>query len=104
MFNHRISLIICIILASIGILWLGPITGATFNGRKTFLLSIEQAIILHPKCDFQYSSGATFCINSYNHAYDLGIIVCGLLGLLILVCIFLLIRIEVRKQNPSSKT
>jgi hypothetical protein len=101
MLKQRSSLIICLIVATIGILCLGPINGATFNGQNTFLLTIEQKLSSHPKCNFVYSSGAMYCMSSFSHAYDLGIILCGLLGLLIFFYVIQLVRLDVRKNHNS---
>jgi hypothetical protein len=104
MLNLRFRLGICIVLALIVIVWLGPLTGATFNGQKTFLLSLEQGLSPNPKCNFQYSSSATFCTNSYKHAGEIGVIICSFFGLLILVCIFQVIRLDARNHNNKQSS
>lgn len=101
MLNRRRNLYIGILIAIAGILWLGPIAGATGNGEKTFLIPLEQLFGLNMDISCRaagYGSGSTSCMDTYSRASDVGIILCLLLGVVILICVFQLVRLWVRKR------
>ena len=102
MFHRRSYLYGAIAAAVLGIWYLGPVTGATFNGQKSFLVTVVGFFHSDLGCQAAgFSSGSTACMDTYSQAGDLGAVICCLLGLVILVCIFQLVRLWVRRRFRS---
>ena len=87
--NNRRKLWTGMVIAAVLLLWFMPIVGSTANGGETFLLHFMQAFGV---------SGSSDDLSPYNEAAKFGIGICFLLAFTIVVCIFQLVRLWVRKR------
>lgn len=99
MLNRRRNLYIAIVISVAVILWLGPVIEATGNGSWTFLVSLQQKVGLDTSCYDPYGgSGAQACLDLQTRGQAIGVVICLLFGIVIVVCVFQLVRLWVRRH------
>jgi hypothetical protein len=99
MLNRRRNLYIGILVSIAGLVWLGPVAGATFDGGDTVLVLVGRLLTYNSECRINYNYGASSMDCVYNRGYEAGVIACCLFGVVIFICIFQLVRLWVRKHH-----
>ena len=88
--NRRRNLWTSLVASAVLLLWLMPIVGSTANGGETFLLHFMQALGVRSTISDSYIP--------YHEAANVGVGLCFALGFVMVVCIFQLVRLWVRKR------